>query len=137
MTGVDAFHESWADGPEHVPGLEANLAAALSAAVPLRMLEIRSWTSAQRANDAAWVVELMRAGAAGDELLYGQGNGRPAAALAALVRGLAALAYAEGGVTVAGLHWCAARHIECPNGPQWAHLTQPRTTDGNTGPWSR
>ncbi|WP_141576174.1 hypothetical protein [Actinomadura sp. WMMA1423] len=105
-------------------GLDENLAAGLLVAVPQRMQEIRGWTPEQRANDAAWVVELMRAGAAGDVLLYGAKDGRPAAAFAALVRGLAALAYVEGGVTVAGLHWCAARHIECPTGPQWAHLDQ-------------
>lgn len=103
-------------------GLDANLAAALAVGVPLRMQEIRGWTDEQRANDAAWVVELMRAGAAGDVLLYSGAEGQAAGAFAALVRGLAALAYVEGGVELAGLHWCAAPHIECPNGPQWAHL---------------
>lgn len=107
--------------------LDENLAAALQTGVPLRMQEIREWTPAGRANDAAWVAELMRAGASADELLYGQQNGRPAAALAALVRALAALAYQEGGVTVAGLHWCASPHIECPTGPQWAHLNGGRS----------
>jgi hypothetical protein len=112
------------DRPQLTPGLEENLRAALQTGVPLRMQEIRGWTSAQRANDAAWITELMRAGASADELLYGRRDGRPAAAFAALVRGLAALAFQEGGVTVAGLHWCAAPHIECPTGPQWAHLNR-------------
>lgn len=102
--------------------MDENLRSALLAAVPLRIFEIRQWTPEQRANDAAWVMELMRAGAAGDELLYGVRDGRPAAAFNALMRGLAALAYVEGGVTFAGLHWCTEKHIECPNGPQWSHL---------------
>ncbi|MFE9099893.1 hypothetical protein [Actinomadura geliboluensis] len=124
----DELTAAFANGPERSEGLEENLAAALQAAVPLRMLETRDWPATQRANDAAWAVELMRSGAAADELLYGVKDGRPAAAFNALVRGLAALAYAEGGVTVAGLHWCAEQHAECPTGPQWRHL--PAVADG-------
>lgn len=105
-------------------GLGENLASALAVAVPLRMQEIRGWTPEQRSNDAAWVVELIRAGAGGDVLLYGGPGGSAAGAFAALVRGLAALAYVEGGVEVAGLHWCAAPHAGCPGGPQWAHLRE-------------
>lgn len=87
----------FADQPERAEGLDENLASALLAAVPLRIWEIAHWTPEQRANDAAWAAE--------------------PAAFSALVRGLVALAYVEGGVTVAGLHWCTAPHIECPGRP--------------------
>lgn len=111
---VEALTAAFADESVHAEGLSENLAAALLVAVPLRMQEIALWTSQRRANDAAWAMELMRAGAAGDVLLYGGEPGRPAAAFAALTRGLAALAYEPSGVTVAGLHWCTA-HAECLN----------------------
>ncbi|MGI5414278.1 hypothetical protein [Actinomadura luteofluorescens] len=122
MTGADGFLTAFAAAPARHEGLDENLAAGLLAAVPLRIQEIRHWTPEARSNDAAWAMELMLAGAAGDELLYGTQDGRPAAAFAALTRGVAALAYVEGGVTFAGLHWCTEKHIECPNGPQWSHL---------------
>src|SRR5690606_16794689 len=86
-----AFMTLFADQPERAEGLDENLACALLTAVPMRIWEITHWTPEQRANDAAWAAELMRAGAAGDVLLYGAKDGRPAAAFSALVRGLAAL----------------------------------------------
>lgn len=119
---VDTLTKAFANEPSRRAGMDENLACALQVAVPLRIHEIRDWTPEQRSNDAAWVMELMRAGAAGDELLYGTAVGRPAWSFAALARGLAALAYVEGGVTFAGLHWCTEKHMECPNGPQWSHL---------------
>jgi len=118
---VDSLTKAFANEPAR-HGMDANLACALQVAVPLRIHEIRDWTPEWRSNDAAWVMELMRAGAAGDELLYGSREGRPAASFAALTRGLAALAFVEGGVDFAGLHWCTEEHIECPNRPQWSHL---------------
>ncbi|TDD37842.1 hypothetical protein E1287_07230 [Actinomadura sp. KC06] len=124
MTRTEDLSAAFADGPALHAGLDEKLTAALRAAVPLRMLEIRGWTDRQRANDAAWVQELMRGGAAADELLYGVKGGRPAAAFGALVRGLAVLAYVEGGVELAGLHWCAEPHIECPSRPPWTHLEE-------------
>lgn len=112
-----AFMALFADQPERAEGLDENLACALLTAVPMRIWEITHWTPEQRTNDAAWAAELMRAGAAGDVLLYGTKDGGPAAAFNALVRGLAALAFVEGGVEFAGLHWCTAPHIECPGRP--------------------
>lgn len=112
-----AFMTLFADQPERAEGLDENLACALLTAVPMRIWEITHWTPEQRTNDAAWAAELMRAGAAGDVLLYGTKDGGPAAAFNALVRGLAALAFVEGGVEFAGLHWCTSPHIECPDRP--------------------
>lgn len=119
---VETLTAGFANQPDLVEGMDENLVSGLQVAVPLRIQEIRGWTDRQRANEAAWALELMRAGSGGDVLLYGGTDGQPGRAFAALVRGLAALAFVEGGVTVAGLHWCTEEHIECPNGPQWAHL---------------
>ena len=93
------------------------LGIALSAAVPLRIAElqelrlevrwrrIREWTS-----EAVDVIC-----AKGELLMYKQKpRGGTASAFNHLARGLAALAFAEGGVTFAGWHWCAEPHLRCP-----------------------
>lgn len=93
---------------------DGHLMDALQAAVPLRILEIRDWSPRQRDNDAKWYGNLLASG--GDALQYGSGRrGEVAATFRNLVYGLACLAYAPGGVTVNGVHWCAEPHAECPN----------------------
>jgi hypothetical protein len=54
-----------------------------------------------------------------DVLMYGGGQpGQVASVMGYLARGIAALAWAGGGVTFAGQHWCAEPHppLPCPNG---------------------
>jgi hypothetical protein len=54
----------------------------------------------------------------GDVMQMGGGaKGEAAKAFTATARGLAALAFAPGGVTFAGLHWCVEPHEHCPTGP--------------------
>lgn len=91
---------------------EDDLMDALQTAVPLRILEIRDWTEQQRLNDAAWYAQLLLT-QGGDVLMYGTTQpGRVAATFRNYVHALAILAYAPGGVTVSGVHWCAD-HTAC------------------------
>lgn len=86
------------------------LITSLQAAVPLWILEVRDWPEIQRAamggESGQYIAEH------GDELMYGGKKGRAAAAFNHLARGLACLAYAPGGVSFAGEHWCV-NHAEC------------------------
>jgi hypothetical protein len=87
------------------------LPTALAFAVPLHIMQIRTWSdgrrSAARAEDAQTIASH------GDDLQFG--GKHCAATFNALARGLAQLADAPGGVTFAGLHWCTSPHEECPN----------------------
>jgi len=87
------------------------LTTSLQAAVPLWILEMRPWTPAARLatarEDGQHIAEH------GDDLMFkSKTKGRTAEAFNHLARGLAALAYAPGGVTFAGEHWCV-NHAEC------------------------
>lgn len=91
-------------------GFDGRLQVALALAVPLRMQEL-----ADDIRHRGWVEDLAPIVADGlrapwvDELLYGGPHVVPA--YTAAVHGLAALALqVEGGVTFAGLHWCARPH---------------------------
>lgn len=89
------------------------LALALGAAVPLEIERLRALDDEQRARVIAQhtgrpIAE--RLGERGDVLLFGgPGCGETFAHVAVA---LACLAWAPGGVTVAGMHFCA-RHEEC------------------------
>lgn len=90
------------------------LAITLGAAVPLwihKLAQLDEHTRDQRrmqwASESATIV-----GSQGDALQYGGKRGQAAAAFNGLARGLAALAYAPGGVTFAGEHWCVD-HAAC------------------------
>lgn len=77
------------------------LLVALEAAVPLHILDQRTWTAAARqaaASEAATIV-----GSHGDALQYG--GKHCAEAFNALARGIALLARQAGGVTFHGVHW--------------------------------
>lgn len=79
------------------------LRASLEAAVPIAIHDLRyhTWEELQRlASESSTVIA-----SHGDDLQFG--GKKCASTFAALARGLAALAYAPGGVTFLGLHWCA------------------------------
>lgn len=87
------------------------LLLALQVAVPLRMAELSRMTPYQRAGAIAVWREHGEEVVAyeGDHLLvaHPQARGDSAKAFNRMARGLAAMAYAPGGVSFAGLHWCA------------------------------
>jgi len=89
------------------------LAIGLQVAVPLHILEQRTWPAERRQAAAAEAASFV--GSHGDDLQFG---GRLCAAtFNALAAGLALLATAPGGVTFAGEHWCTAPHAGCPRLP--------------------
>ena len=87
-----------------------DLLIALEAAVPLHILLMRGWSEKRRMNDAHWAAGVIAE--RGDVLQYGGKRGAAADAFNALAKGLAVAAYAPGGVTFAGQHWCTD-HAVC------------------------
>jgi hypothetical protein len=85
-----------------------NLPLALQTAVPLEIMQLADATYEQRRTLAQGASRVV--GSQGDDLMFGGKHG--ADAFAALVRGLAVLAYQPGGVTFTGLHFCTD-HQEC------------------------
>jgi hypothetical protein len=89
----------------------ALLQDALSAAVPLWILELRQSTFEQRAALAAKACDVIAS--QGDIILYRSSKkGETAKAFNELAKGLAVLAYQPGGVEIFGLHFCV-NHDEC------------------------
>lgn len=88
------------------------LLTALSAAVPLRIWEIRDYTVEDRLWEACKAESAICS--AGSEFVFfrGRKKGETARAFNWLVRGLAVGAYQPGGVTFAGQHWCT-EHALC------------------------
>jgi hypothetical protein len=84
-----------------VRGAPPALLPCLALAVPLRIEELRAKPPAQRVELGRRCGELIAEH--GDDLLFGGKFAREA--WMALVSGLAACAFAPGGVTFAGLHW--------------------------------
>lgn len=91
-----------------IPAMPDALPIALEAAVPLRLMELAALSPVERdrvrmrwAHDASDIVASQ-----GDTLMFGsKRSGAAANVFNHLARGLAALAYAPGGVTFAGRHW--------------------------------
>jgi hypothetical protein len=97
------------------------LAIALSAAVPLWILEVRGWTQLERAERAAACAAIVSMGEKQDEvrgrhgagpallangeIASGSNEGGPAAVFTAIACGLAILSYQPGGIFYAGRHW--------------------------------
>jgi hypothetical protein len=106
-----------------------HLAAMLTVAVPLRIQELRSLPADR-------LLAMREHVQHADDVLYG---GRHAVEdTARLITNLAVLALtAEGGVTVAGMHWCAVAHGGCPTGPTWAHLDPYELPEPPPGPPER
>jgi hypothetical protein len=76
----------------------------LSAAVPLRMLEVADWSFERRADAAAECSAVIAAH--GDDLMYG--GKHCADAFNKLALGIACAAHQPGGITIFGAHWEAA-----------------------------
>ena len=89
------------------------LLMALEAAVPLEIHRVRDWSWEWRQRTAADVGEVIAY--EGDTLMYGGKSGDAARVFNRLARGLACGACQPGGVTFAGLHWCAWSHPWCPS----------------------
>lgn len=85
----------------------------LEAAVPLEIARVRHWPAGRRQ------IEAQQAGHAvaerGDALMFGGKRGEAGAVFSQLATGLAILACQPGGVTFAGMHWCAYSHPGCPD----------------------
>jgi hypothetical protein len=97
------------------------MAIALSAAVPLWILEVRGWTQLERAERAAACAAIVSMGEKNDEVrgqhgagpallangevARGNNEGGPAAVFTAIACGLAILSYQPGGIFYAGRHW--------------------------------
>lgn len=87
------------------------LTAALGAAVPLAILDMKDWTFEARQAKALECSGIIAS--QGDIILYRSSRkGETAKAFTALAFGLAALAYQPGGVTFMELHFCTD-HDEC------------------------
>jgi hypothetical protein len=94
-------------GQREFGGAPPALLPCLALAVPLRIEELRAKPPAERVELGRRCGELIAEH--GDDLLFG---GKCASeAWMALVTGLAACAFAPGGVSFAGLHW-EAQHVE-------------------------
>jgi hypothetical protein len=98
--------QGWA-GQREVRGAPPALLPCLALAVPLRIEELRAKPPAERVELGRRCGELIAEH--GDDLLFGGRCTREA--WTALVTGLAACAFAPGGVRFAGLHW-EALHVE-------------------------
>lgn len=96
----------------------------LDAAVPLRIAELRDLDDMGRLALAAGAAAALAEH--GDDLQYGGAHCRDA--VAALIRGLAVGAYAPGGISFGGHHWCAAG-CDCPA----AHLQDRAVHTGRCG----
>jgi len=93
----------------------------LQIAVPLWIIDMRSWTEEARIARARLAGQHIACH--GDDLMYASKDGRSAEAFNQLAAGLAAAAYAPGGVVFAGMHFCA-NHAVCtgaaPESPKQA-----------------
>lgn len=101
------------------------LAEGLIVAVPAEIEAARGLTEQRRVSRGDWLRVMNLLGARGDVLLYGGGQpGETAAVFARLAETLAILAFAPGGVTVFGLHWCAVSHAWCPGATTWKQINE-------------
>lgn len=89
------------------------LLISLETAVPLHMAKIRDWPPWMRREYAQGSAD--EVACRGDTLMYGAKRGEAASVFSATARGLAVLACQPGGVTFAGVHWCASSHPFCPD----------------------
>lgn len=93
------------------------LATVLDALVPMSILGMAGMTHTDRMAMAD--VDAVTGHA---DVLIAGGRSEPGVdPMAALVRGIAVCAYAPGGVTIFGRHWCASAHEGCPNGTRTRH----------------
>lgn len=98
--------------------------------VRLWIARVAVWPAADRQAAADAAADLISCGA--DQLWESNPRKRDlprGQVISAIARGLAILAYAPGGVTWGGSHWCVASHQECP-GPSagWVALFEAGAT---------
>lgn len=111
--------------------VRVNLAPALEAAVPLRMMELRALGEVARGRlIAAWAAEAAEQVAHHGDLLMFRGKkaGESARVFNALAKGLAAAAFVPGGVTFAGIHF-----EERPTMPEIKRWTTSEQIDNEFG----
>lgn len=97
------------------------LIISLQAAVPMEIhrLSLLPEPARQRRIETWAAAAVDEVASHGDALMFGGRRGDAARPFAALARGLAALAYAPGGVTFGGVHWCT-NHATCVETEQMA-----------------
>lgn len=107
-----------------------SLLAGMGLLVPLWIARVAAWPTADRQAAAEAAANLISSHT--DQIWESNPRKRDIPqghVISAIARGLALLAYAPGGVTWAGGHWCVAPHQECP-GPSagWAALAEKGAT---------
>ena len=110
MARDDRDAARWADEPSRRPSgnpREALLKETLRLGVPLEMQKLAGLPAEAIGRMAA---KIDTHDLHGDDALFGGPHAREG--VANLIRALALLAHAEGGVTFAGLHWCTD-HAHC------------------------
>lgn len=111
------------------PAENVNLRVLLELAVPLHIHEIRHWSTQNWIHQAQHCAD--EVASKGDILQFrSKTKGETAKAFNSLAQGLAILAYQPGGVTFAGLHWCADLH---PGGSRDVDSYTCTRTLGNSG----
>lgn len=101
---LEAFPSSARRAIRVMNARDQHLLDALDAAVQLHILLTRDWPEHRRIDEAKRAAQVIAE--KGDVIQYGGRPGETAHAFNALAKGLAAAAYAPGGVTIAGHHWC-------------------------------
>jgi hypothetical protein len=87
--------------------IPATLAVTLDVGVPLEIARLRDATPEQFERLRAETVETLTLASASIEMR----NGKSATQASALIRALALMAYAEGGVRAFGRHWCTDHRV--------------------------
>lgn len=85
------------------------LLTTLQLAVPMWIEQLRNVGGQIPYDERDRIIEQINS--KGDDLQYGGKRGSAAQAFNAMAKGLAALAYAPGGVTFAGQHWCTDHQV--------------------------
>lgn len=115
------------------------LVETLRLAVPLWMDQLHQLPEdSQAARIKAWARDAVDPIASrGDTLQFGGKRGEAANVFNHVARGLAALAFQPGGITFAGVHWCA-NHGQCEDADAWAAANPlPEAPEPNSPPSRR
>lgn len=94
---------TWQAERDHNETTRLLLAGMLSLAVPLWIEAMRNWSEEERMEYGRKCADIVAE--KGDVILYRGKKGESAAAFNALAEGVAALAFAPGGVSIFGLHF--------------------------------
>lgn len=96
------------------------LLTTLQLAVPMWIEQLRAVGGQLPYDERDRIIEQINS--KGDDLQFGGKRGSAAQAFNAMAKGLAALAYAPGGVTFCGIHWCTD-HAICEQADAYAAAT--------------